>query len=37
MSRQGMLIPRGVLHRTRAETRTVVLMVEAASVTPTGD
>jgi mannose-6-phosphate isomerase-like protein (cupin superfamily) len=37
MPRQGMLIPRGILHRTRAEVRTVVLMVEAASVTPTGD
>lgn len=37
LPRQGMLIPRGVLHRTRAETRTVVLMVEAATVTPVGD
>ena len=35
--RQGMLVPRGVLHRTRAPQRTVVLMVEAASVVPTGD
>lgn len=34
---QGMLVPRGVLHRTRAQIRTVVLMVEAASVTATGD
>lgn len=34
---QGMLIPRGVKHRTRAEVRTVVLMVEAATVTPAGD
>jgi len=35
--RQGLLVPRGVLHRTRAKQRTVVLMVEAATVVPTGD
>lgn len=35
--RQGLLVPRGVLHRTRAPQRTVVLMIEAASVVPTGD
>ena len=35
--RQGMLVPRGVRHRTRAPGRTVVLMIEAATVTPTGD
>src|SRR5512142_549915 len=35
--RQAMLVPRGVVHRTRAPKRTVVLMIEAASVTPTGD
>jgi len=34
---QGMLVPRGVLHRTRAPERTVVLMIEAATVVPTGD
>ena len=34
---QGMMVPRGVVHRTRAPARTVVLMVEAATVTPTGD
>lgn len=37
LPRQGMLVPRGVLHRTRAPQRTVVLMIEAATVTPTGD
>jgi mannose-6-phosphate isomerase-like protein (cupin superfamily) len=37
LPRQGMLVPRGVSHRTRAEVRTVVLMVEAATVQPTGD
>ena len=35
--RQGMVIPHGVMHRTRATERTVVLMVEPASVQPTGD
>lgn len=35
--RQAMVVPRGVVHRTRAQSRTVVLMIEAASVVPTGD
>jgi mannose-6-phosphate isomerase-like protein (cupin superfamily) len=35
--RQGMVVPKGVVHRTRAPSRTVVLMVEAATVVPTGD
>jgi mannose-6-phosphate isomerase-like protein (cupin superfamily) len=35
--RQGMVVPRGVMHRTRAPKRTVVMMVEAATVVPTGD
>jgi mannose-6-phosphate isomerase-like protein (cupin superfamily) len=34
---QGMMVPRGVLHRTRAPDGVVVLMIEAATVTPTGD
>lgn len=34
---EGMVVPRGVVHRTRAPRRTVVLMVEAATVVPTGD
>lgn len=34
---QGMVVPKGVMHRTRAPQRTVVLMVEPATVTPTGD
>jgi mannose-6-phosphate isomerase-like protein (cupin superfamily) len=37
LSRQGFTVPRGVVHRTRAPERCVVLMVEAASVVPTGD
>jgi mannose-6-phosphate isomerase-like protein (cupin superfamily) len=35
--KQGMVVPRGVVHRTRAPARTVVLMVEAATVVATGD
>jgi len=34
---QGFTIPKGVVHRTRALKKTVILMVEGASVTPTGD
>jgi mannose-6-phosphate isomerase-like protein (cupin superfamily) len=34
---QGICVPRGVLHRTRAPQQTVVLMIEAATVVPTGD
>ncbi len=34
---QGFTVPRGVVHRTRAPEPTVVLMVEAAGVIPTGD
>ena len=35
--RQGFAVPKGVMHRTRAPERTVVLMVEGAGVVPTGD
>jgi mannose-6-phosphate isomerase-like protein (cupin superfamily) len=34
--RQGFVVPRGVLHRTRAPERTVILMVENATIVPTG-
>jgi mannose-6-phosphate isomerase-like protein (cupin superfamily) len=34
---QGMTVPKGVLHRTRAPQRTVILMVETAGIDPTGD
>jgi mannose-6-phosphate isomerase-like protein (cupin superfamily) len=34
---QGITVPRGVLHRTRAAERAVVLMMEGAGVVPTGD
>jgi mannose-6-phosphate isomerase-like protein (cupin superfamily) len=33
----GYTVPRGVTHRTRAPTRTAILMVEAQGVVPTGD
>jgi mannose-6-phosphate isomerase-like protein (cupin superfamily) len=33
----GYTVPKGVVHRTRAPEKTVILMVEAATVTPTGD
>jgi mannose-6-phosphate isomerase-like protein (cupin superfamily) len=35
-ARQGMVVPRGVLHRTRAPQRCVILMVENAGIIPTG-
>jgi mannose-6-phosphate isomerase-like protein (cupin superfamily) len=35
--RQGITVPRGVVHRTRAPERAIVLMVEGAGVVPTGD
>ncbi|HEY1794329.1 MAG TPA: cupin domain-containing protein [Opitutaceae bacterium] len=34
---QGFVVPKGVLHRTRAPEKTVVLMVENAGIVPTGD
>ncbi|MFQ5777840.1 MAG: cupin domain-containing protein [Terriglobia bacterium] len=34
---QGYTVPRGVTHRTRAEVRTIMLMVERSSVVPTGN
>jgi mannose-6-phosphate isomerase-like protein (cupin superfamily) len=34
---QGFVVPRGVVHRTRAQQRTVVLMVENAGIVPTGN
>jgi mannose-6-phosphate isomerase-like protein (cupin superfamily) len=33
----GYTIPKGVVHRTRSPKKTVVLMIEGAGVTPTGD
>ncbi len=34
---QGFVVPRGVVHRTRALKRAVILMVEGAEIVPTGD
>ena len=34
---QGYTVPRGVVHRTRAKKKTVVLMVEQDTVKPKGD
>lgn len=36
LPRQGFVVPKGVVHRTRAEQRTVILMVETATISPTG-
>jgi mannose-6-phosphate isomerase-like protein (cupin superfamily) len=35
--RQGFTIPKGVIHRTRAPERSVILMIEGAGIKPTGD
>jgi len=35
--REGMVVPKGVVHRTRAPDRAVILMVESATIIPTGD
>src|SRR5690242_3826827 len=35
--RQGFTVPKGVVHRTRAPERTIILMVEPAGIIPTGD
>ena len=34
--RQGVVVPRGAVHRTRAPEPTVMLMVERATIVPTG-
>ena len=35
--RKGFVVPKGVVHRTRALERTVMLMVENAGIVPTGN
>jgi mannose-6-phosphate isomerase-like protein (cupin superfamily) len=37
LPRQGFVVPKGVLHCTRAPQRSVVLMVENAGIIPTGN
>ena len=35
--KQGFVVPKGVVHRTRAPERAVILMVENSGIVPTGD
>lgn len=35
--RQGYVVPKGVVHRTRAPERAIILMIETAAIVPTGD
>jgi mannose-6-phosphate isomerase-like protein (cupin superfamily) len=35
--RQGVVIPKGVMHRPRAPARAIILMVEGKEIVPTGD
>lgn len=35
--RQGFTVPKGVVHRTRAPERSIILMVENAGIIPTGN
>jgi mannose-6-phosphate isomerase-like protein (cupin superfamily) len=35
--REGFVVPKGVVHRTHAPERSVILMVETAAIVPTGD
>jgi mannose-6-phosphate isomerase-like protein (cupin superfamily) len=35
--RQGFVVPKGAVHRTRAPERAIILMVEGAGIVPTGD
>lgn len=34
---QGFVVPKGVIHRTQAPERAVILMVETAAIIPTGE
>jgi mannose-6-phosphate isomerase-like protein (cupin superfamily) len=36
LPKQGFTVPRGVVHRTRAPEKTVILMIEGSGVVPTG-
>jgi mannose-6-phosphate isomerase-like protein (cupin superfamily) len=35
--RQGYVVSKGIVHKTRAPEKTVVLMIETAGIVPTGD
>jgi mannose-6-phosphate isomerase-like protein (cupin superfamily) len=34
---EGLVVPKGVMHRTRAPDRAVILMAETSAIVPTGD
>ena len=34
---QGVVVPKGVIHRTRAPEKCIILMVENSGIVPTGD
>jgi mannose-6-phosphate isomerase-like protein (cupin superfamily) len=34
---EGFVVPKGVLHRTRAPQRAIILMAETSAIVPTGD
>ena len=34
---QGFMVPKGIIHRTRAPERTAIILVEGSTVEPTGD
>jgi mannose-6-phosphate isomerase-like protein (cupin superfamily) len=34
---QGYVVPKGVVHKTRAPKKTIVLMIETVGIMPTGD
>ncbi len=36
-SKQGYVVPKGVMHKTRAPEKTIVLMIETAGIIPTGN
>jgi mannose-6-phosphate isomerase-like protein (cupin superfamily) len=36
-ARHGSTVPKGVMHRTQAPERAVILMIEGAGILPTGD
>jgi mannose-6-phosphate isomerase-like protein (cupin superfamily) len=37
LPQQGYVVPKGVVHRTSAPDRAIILMIETAAIVPTGD
>ena len=35
--KQGYVVPKGVVHKTKAPEKTIILMVETSGIIPTGD